>query len=214
MANYALYGLWDQQDLDPNTPASEISRDLLIHAVEETTATHNAEISTLLGLFCEPTTEYQQSYRSGGANFLQPLDEDGRPLPVKGRAQLTVAYALKMGGTAAGSNFVTHAKMTAADFDAQVGLMLQGDVAWIRRHLLAALMTNTSVGWTFADPIYGNLTIKGLANGDTDLYVNATESPATDDHYYAQSAAIGSGNNPMTTIQTELTEHPDNSGPY
>jgi hypothetical protein len=216
MANYTLYGLWDQQDLDPNTPASDIDRDLLINAVEETVATHNTEINTMLGLFSQDTTEYQQNYRVGGANFLQPLDEDGRPLPVKGRADVTVAYALKMGGTAAGSNFVTRAKMTVADFDEQVGLQLQGDVAWIRRHLLAALMTNTAAGWTFADPIYGNLTVWGLANDDAAaLYTrNNSEAATIDNHYYAQAAAIGSGNNPMLTVQNELTEHPQNSGPY
>jgi hypothetical protein len=44
--------------------------------------------------------------------------------------------------------------------------------------------------------------------------LNNSESPAVDTHYYAQSAAIGSGNNPLLTLQTELDEHPENSGPY
>lgn len=214
MANYVLYGLWQTKDLDPLTPASQVDRDMLIAAVEETVVSHNQEINAMLNLFCEETTEYQQQYRGGYTNFLQPGDEDQRPRPVKGKTTYTVAYALKQGMTAYGSNFVANQKMTIADFDAAVGQQLIGDVNWMRRHMLAALFTNTSNGWTFVDPIQGNLTVQGMANGDATTYAFAnSEQLATDTHYARQADPIDAAHNPLPTIQSELEEHPDNAGP-
>lgn len=215
MANYVLYGFNQLKDLDPQSPAAELDRDLVISAINETVDSHNREINTLLSLFCEDTTLPQAKYKGGYANFLQPVDENGDPKPVKGLVDYTVGFALKMGATASGANWVTNLKMTVEDFDRTIGQMLIGDVNWIRRHLLAALFTNTNSGWTFGDPEHGDITVQGLANGDATKYafVNSDDL-ATDNHYSRQATAIASNDNPLPNIQGELEEHPDNAGPF
>jgi hypothetical protein len=94
-----------------------------------------------------------------------------------------------MSGNAWGANFVTNAKMTVQKLNDSSRQMLYGDFAWLRDQLLGTLFDN--VGYTFADPIVGNVAVKGLANGDAVTYAISTsgaDSLATDTHYLAQAA--------------------------
>jgi hypothetical protein len=89
---------------------------------------------------------------------------------------------------------------------------LMADMNWMRRHMLAALLDNVS--WTYDDDQYGALTIKPLANGDTDTYLKVGGVVETDDHYLAQASAIDATHDPFPTIYDELREHPGNNGPF
>ena len=58
------------------------------------------------------------------------------------------------------------------------------------------------------------MTIKGLANGDTDKYqlTAGANAQATAQHYIAQAADISDAANPFPTIHKRLTEHSENQG--
>jgi hypothetical protein len=102
--------------------------------------------------------------------------------------------------------------MTVQQVNDAVSDMLTADVNWMRDHILAGLFYN-GAGWTSPDPEYGDLTIQGLANGDTvTVYVKQGGAPATDTHYYAQAAAIADATNPYDDLYAELSEHPENAG--
>jgi hypothetical protein len=80
-----------------------------------------------------------------------------------------------------------------------------------RRMILQALFNNAN--WSVIDGTgKGTLTIKPLANGDTDLYppVHAADAAATENHFLA-SGYVGSNisdtNNPCATMKDELEEH-------
>jgi hypothetical protein len=207
----ANYGYWVERDLPLDTLAASVDRDTVLDAQRETLASHNQEVNRLIGLFADRVTLPQIAVRTGSTNRLQPLDENGRPVPVKGRGQYIVGLPLWKAGTAEAWNFWAHEQMTVRDFADSLDLMLQGDVVWIRDQILAALFYN-GAGFAYSNVQTGeSFTVYGLANGDATVY-NAATGPATDTHYAGQAAGIDNANNPLPVIYTDLTEHPENAG--
>jgi hypothetical protein len=102
--------------------------------------------------------------------------------------------------------------MTVQEANEITASMLTADLRWIRDHTLAALFANAS--WTFSDPEHGDLSILGLANGDSVVYqlMNGADVGVTDTHYLAQADAIDDTHDPYPTIHDELLEHPENGG--
>lgn len=211
MANVVNWGFRNLLNVMDQRVA-QVGASVVWGAVTASVAEHNRQIESLLGLFCARTTDYMQRYITPGNARLQPLTEDGRPLPIRGGASYDVAFPLLMGGTAWGANYVTRQKMTVAEAQAATNALISADARWLRDHILAALFANTS--WTWTDPLHGSITVKGLANADTDVYsvLRGADAPATDNHYAASASAIADVTNPYPTIWTELTEHPDNGG--
>jgi hypothetical protein len=91
-------------------------------------------------------------------------------------------------------------------------MMLEGDFRWMRDHVLAALLSPAA--WTFNDPLYGDLEIQPLANGDSVTYqvTAGGDAAATDNHFLAQASAISDTDDPFPVIYDELREHPENTG--
>jgi hypothetical protein len=204
------YGIWLERDLDLDAIAADVDRDALLDAQQTTLTVHNQEISTIVRLFASPTVNNQASINSGVTARHQPLDEVGRPKPIKGGAPYFVGFPLNKAGSAEAFTFWVAAQMTVQDYADSFNLMLNADVTWVRDQLLAALFYN-GAGYTWTDTAQGeNVTVFGLANGDAVTY-DKTSGAATDDHYAAQANAIGSGSDdPFPAIQTELTEHNSN----
>jgi hypothetical protein len=209
MANALLYGFYQLKDL-ANTRAINVRTDILRTAIVASVAEHNAQINNLIGLFAQPTTDYQVRYRTPTNGRLQAGDENSRALPFKGTTY-TTSFPIQKGDAAWGTNFITRQKMTVQQVNDAVSDMLTADVNWMRDHILAGLFYN-GAGWTSPDPEWGDLTILGLANGDTTVYVKQGTAPATDTHYYAQAAAIADATNPYDDLYAELSEHPENAG--
>ena len=181
-------------------------------AIAASVAEHNRQVTTALAELVEPTTDYTARYKNGGGGTLQPLDEWGNPLPVKDSGFYDVAFPIQGGGTAWGDNRVSRALMTVGEAQRFTLGALRRDADWMRRHFLAALFDNTT--WSFADEEKGTLTVQPLANGDAVTYARNNGSSATDTHFYAQAGAIADASNPFPTLLTELSEHPENGGPY
>jgi hypothetical protein len=211
MANSLLYGFMQLKDLAA-TRAIEVDRDLLISSIEMTVEDHNNEVNRILNLFSEETDIPQLQFNGSAITRNQPLDENGRPRPIKPVAPYTVGFPIWTSGNAWGANRITNAKITVQKLNDIIGQILYGDFAWLRDQLLGTLFDN--VGYSVVDPIVGTVAVKGLANGDTVTYgisTSGADSLATDTHYLAQAAAPATGTNPFPTIYTELVEHPENS---
>lgn len=181
-------------------------------AIQASVDEHNRQVDAALAELVERTTDYSIRYRIGGSGTLQPLDEWGNPLPVKDAGHYDVAFPLQGGGTAWGANRVSRALMTVGEADELTDGMLRRDADWMRRHILAALLDNTS--WTYTDEMHGAQTVQPLANGDAVTYLRRNGTLSTDTHYYAQAAAIADATNPLETWRQELAEHPENEGPF
>lgn len=211
MANALLYGFMQLKDLAA-TRAIEVDRDLLISSIEMTVDEHNNEVNRLLNLFSDERDIPQLQFNGSAITRNQPLDENGRPRPIKPVAPYTVGFPIWTSGNAWGANRITNAKLTVQKLNDLVGQILYGDFAWLRDQLLGTLFDN--VGYTFTDPQVGAVAVKGLANSDAVTYAISTsgaDSLAVDTHYLAQAAAPATATNPFPTIYTELTEHPENS---
>lgn len=211
MANSVAYGFYDLQNVF-NSRVTEVGVDVVNAAIQQTMDEHNRQVDALMNLFVMPTTKFKQRYLSAVAARLQPLDEIGRARPIQTAGYYEVAWPIQRAGTAWGATYEARIKMTVAEANNTLNTLINADARWVRDHILSALYANAA--WTFSDPEHGNLTIKGLANGDADTYQIQTgaDAPATDTHYWGQANAIDNSNDPFATIYSELTEHPENNG--
>lgn len=215
MANQVLYGFHNRRDLlDQRVTDSNIPE--FNNAIDETLAEHNRQINAAISLFAERTTDFKERYAAAVLTRNQPLDENGKALPIKRAGYADVAYPIHGSGNAWGANWITRAKMTGREVQRITATLLNGDARWMRDHLFAALFYGTAggSGWTFNDPTKGALTIQGLANGDTQTYMiqSGADASTTDTHILAQANAIADADNPYDDIYNELTEHPENGG--
>jgi hypothetical protein len=211
MANQVLYGFANLKDLWSQR-ATEVGVAVVGDALRQSLAEHNRQMDTMMAIFARRTTLFKQRYTTPAVARLQPLDENGRALPIKAAGIYDVAWPIHTGGSAWGTNYITREKMTVEDVNNRAIALMSADIRWMRDHILAALFARTT--WTYTDEAHGALSIKGLANADTDTYYlqAGADSGATEDHYLFQAAAIADATNPFPTIYTELTEHPENSG--
>lgn len=211
MANTVMYGFIGLQHLfDQRVDLVDVEQ--IQTAIKETTRVHTEAIAELVSSVAEPTTKYQWAYDLPGTGTLQPLDEWGDPKPVSPTGQYTVALPIDRGGDAFGTNRETRALMTVDELNKQLDDSTRRDADWMRRHLLAAWLTNTNR--TYADERWGSLTVLPLANNDSVTYLLQSGQTAQDNHFLGQANAIDNSNNPFPTIYKELAEHPTNKGPF
>jgi len=211
MANQVAYGFTNLKDMFAERVA-EAGVDLVNTAIQQSVDEHNRQIAALMSLFVTPVTNPQMRYKTPTAARLQPLDESGRARPIRVAGHYDVAFPLQAGGVAWGGTDVTIAKMTVEEANRYTLALLSADARWVRDHILAAIFANAA--WTFTDEELGALTIKGPANGDTDVYLvlSGADAGAIDTHFLAQAGAIADATNPFPTIYDELKEHPENGG--
>lgn len=217
MANQVLYGFMALKDVFADR-VTTVGVDVVNQAIDATLQEHNRQLEAMLDLFTVRTTDHQLYFKSATNNRLQPLDEYGRALPIKRAGKYTVAWPIQGGGTAWGETYIASKKMTVADANDITNTLILGDINWMRDHILAALYFDgggDGTGWTYSDPEFGDLDVKGLADGDTTQYQVMTGVGglgSTDDHLLGQAAGIADATDPFETVQDELSEHPENSG--
>lgn len=187
-----------------------ISRQL----VQEWQSIYNNLRTQFIGPTVQTVTWAKQRYTLPGGGTLQPLDDQwGSPKPILFYDSYDIGLPMQAAGTAYGTNRVSRAKMTLQDLNDLLITIEGQDGDWIFRHVLAAFLDNQS--WTYADKDdrIGDLTIRPLANGDTDLYMKSNSmSASTDDHYFGFANAIDEGaDNPFPTLKTAISEHPSNN---
>lgn len=205
-----LLGLLTEKDL-ANQRVTTVGVGQVFRAIDESVAEHNRQLNALMALFAMPTTDFQTRYELAGVTRSQPLDSNGRARPVKPTGNYTVGFPLQGSGNAWGRNYRTSIKMTVQEVARLTATMMDGDSRWVRDHILAALFyENSTTPWTFPDEANGDLSIYGLANGDTVTYqiMAGADSAATDDHVKGTASLAAST---FTDIHDELVEHPENS---
>lgn len=212
MANQVLYGFHNLESMF-NDRITDQNIPLVNSAIEASVAAHNEQVNALLGLFAQPTELFQTRYLSANAARLQPLDENGRALPIQVAGHYEIGFPIRDAGIANGATYKARAKMTIAEANRVMSTMLIADRVWMRDQALAALFT--AAAYDFEDPLNGTLSVKPLAttSGDTQTYLlNGDVMPSTDEHHLAQAAAIADASDPYPIIYDELTEHPENGG--
>lgn len=180
-------------------------------AIRLTLAEQNRVVNLMLDFFSSPTTNAQERFKTPTNARAQPLDENGRALPVKGIAQYTVGYPLHQFGHAWGANYTARQRMTVQELGQELITAQMAYINWVSDHILAALFyENSTTPWTWPDELHGDISVYGLANGDSVIYQRRNGiAMATDDHIQGY-AAVNTAN--LTTIANDLREHPENTG--
>jgi len=210
--NIQTYGFVSLTDL-ASQRITDVPLPTIQTAIRESVVEHTRSLNALMSGMVRRITDYKMRYQLPAGGTLQPLDANGNPLPVTPTGIYDIAFPIQGAGTAWGNNRVSRAKMTVADADRFTLDAMDKDIDWMRRHVLAAIFTNTT--WTYTDEEHGQLIVQPLANNDAVTYVRVGGAAQTDNHYLAQANAIGNGaDNPFPAIYTALDEHPSNSGPY
>lgn len=217
MANSVAYGFMGLQELY-NQRVAEVGTQRVYDAIQASASEYTRVLNAMLAEWAERLVVAQEQFELPGSGTLQPLDEWGNPLPVAPSGSYKVAYPIQGGGTAWGTNRVSRELITVEEANRNTLDAMSRDSDWLIRHMLAALLDNTT--WTYVDKVgiggskgLGSITIQPLANGDAVTYVRKGGTASTDTHYLAQAAAILDASNPYPTIYTELMEHPSNVGP-
>lgn len=189
-------------------------------AINQVADRHTAEVAEMTRAFVqEQTTQYKEIYHLAGGGMMQDADEKGaQPGVVKSAGQWDVAYDLRDARDAIGWDDVAVAYMTVGELDRHIETITIRHTNWVRFHLLRHLLNSTNE--VFRDKIRGQLTIKRLANGDTDPFpplIGGDGDDITGHNHYIGTAyagsAISSVNNPIPVIKEHLEEHFDTGTP-
>lgn len=202
-----LYGFHTLEDVFAEQALLYEAR--VIDAVQQAVAEHNRQMAALSGMFSVGVTDPTLRFKAAGNAVLQPLDEQGRPRPIRRAGEYTVGFPLQKAGGAIAQTYEARIKMSVQDVNDVLSELTIADTRWMRQHLLAALFDDA--GWTFEDEQYGAINVVGLANGDATTYnISAgSDNGATDNHYFAATAVSDAV---FEQIEEEITEHPENGG--
>lgn len=204
---FGILGLQDHEYAFLNTMGQQV----IYEAANEELRRHNAEMTTVLNLFVEETTEnFKERYKLPGGGRLQRISGQAQAAAVRAYGVWDVAYPLEDFGAQVASDRIDFAYATVRDLDRHLDTVTMQNINTLRFELLKALFNSAQD--TFTDRNHGSLSIEPLANGDTVVYppVLGSETEATENHYlesgYA-SASISDTNDPYVTIVDELEEH-------
>lgn len=211
MPNQVVYGFHAVQD-NFSDLVTTVGTAVIDNAIDQAMAEHNRQMNALASLFVRRVTAPQTVFRTPGLTRNQPLDQFGRPIPIKAPGKYTVGFPLQDSGNAIGYTWQESLKITVGEVNNLIDTIQMGDMRWVFDHYLAALFA--AAQWTFWDEDNaGSLTVLPLANGDGQPYsvFAGTDTGATDNHLLAQLNPIGAGaDNPFPGIYQELIEHPEN----
>jgi len=177
-------------------------------------ADRNAELALTTALFIQGKTEkFTTRYKRPGAGYMQERNAKAQALPGtrKATGSWDVSYPLKDFMEGQTWTDVNVAYMTAEELSNHIETGHNAYQNTLRWEILHRLLDNVTETWVDVDN--GSLSIKPLANGDTDKYPPVIGEPTDDaieDHYVGSgyiAANIDDTNNPLETIRDDLDHH-------
>jgi hypothetical protein len=205
----SIFGNLNLNDTDRVFNATQ-GQSVLYDAIAAYVARVNAEAASAYSVFVQETTaNYKERFKLPGSGYMQEITPDQKPDAVKSYGSWDVAYPLRNYADAVNGSLVSRAYMTVQELEAQTIGIVNRSVNTMRRELLRALLYKEDE--TFVDPLWGSLTVKGLASGSGDsvLYppVLGSMTEAVRQRYNGANyvtASISDTNNPYATIQDAL----------
>ena len=205
-----IFGALGIQDSE-RVMLSSLGQRVVFDAVNQVLGDHNADLQAAMNVFVQETTsDYKIRYKLPGGGRLQRIGDNSKAGAVKAYGGWDVALPLENFAAALAYNRIGYAYMSAQELARHLETIMVQDRNTVRYEMLRALFRSTAA--TFVDPLWGSLTVEGLANGDSVVYppVLGSESEAADNHYLSSGyavSAISDTNNPYATVADELEEH-------
>lgn len=204
----ALYGIMGLGDVK-NLSVTQIGQRVVFDAVNQLVDQYNAELAEMVRFFVEgETTDPQITYVMPGGGMMQESTEMSRPGAVRPPVGWPVGFEIRDARDQVAWDDVTLAYATVEQVEAVVNNVVLRHINWVRFYVQRAIYNNTAR--TFIDPLFGNITVQPLANGDSVVYppLIGASTGATDNHYLAfNQASISDANNPFPAWRTEIEEH-------
>lgn len=208
MAEPLAYGFIDHEHVTEEL-ITTIGEQAIYESVIESARYHSEQIQNILSQLVTVSATYKELVKVPNTADLQPITDFTQPDPVRFLGQYDQGYPMFRAGIGMGMNRVSRATMTVGEANRQTLEMLKADARWMKRHILAAMLQNTS--FTYTDETYGALTVQPLANGDSVKYQKMDGAYETANHYLAQANTIGDGNdNPFPGIYNLLMDYDAN----
>lgn len=215
MANNVIaYGFEKLQDIFGER-VTAVAPEIIDDAVFNSAQKYQDDLDSMTALWVDDLEGYpKRRMKIQGGGELQPGSQNGVPVPTRSISSYEQGFPFMRGMDSFGGNRETWAKFTVRDINERMVNVMKKDAAWNIRRLLAAIFTNST--WTYADDNddIGNLSIKGLASGDSDEYVDLNGNLVTATNYTFQAGAIDNTGNPYSTLYDLLYVDDSNSGPY
>lgn len=207
-----IYGLVGLAESD-YAYALQAGQDIVYRGTQLYVEMVNAEVDAALAAFVETdTTAYGERYKLPGGGTMQRRGLAAQPAATKAGGSYDVGYPLEDFSDALSVDDVTLAYMTPQEYQRHVDNIAIRYANTVRTEILVALLL--SANRTFVDVKLPtpSVTVKPLANGDTDKYppVIGSRTEATENHYVETNYAVSSisnTNNPVKTAVNELLEH-------
>ena len=206
---FGAIGLNDTDRVFQATAGQQVVLDLINQYVDRL----NMDMEAAMRVFVAETTDnHTLRYRLPGNGKMQRRGLSAQPGAVKNFGSYDVAFPLEDFSDQIAGDDVSMAYMTAADMQRHLTTITSNYANTVRGEILGRLFKSTDPSMTFVDPLWGSLSVKGLANGDTTTYppVLGSLTEATENHYLESGyagTAISDTNNPFPTIKNELEEH-------
>jgi len=206
--------IWGALNLNDNDErrVNVIGHQTVWDAVQQLLNEFNEELRLARGVWVEEdTTLLTEAYKLPGGGYLQEMTNIGQPGARKVEGEWEVAYPLFNLGDQLADNEIELAYMTLPEFQRHLDAVWTRGANSMRREILKAIFPN--VNFSVKDQtVKVNLTVKPLANGDTDKYSPkmGTEDLITENHYLVSgyaAADIDEDNNPIETMTDHLEEH-------
>lgn len=185
------YGVIDSRDL--TRPVAEITERNLAASIRQYLDYYNLAFNRYLGLYAARTTDYSERFYIGAeAGRLRPSDEYSRGLFSRPPVQTyyDVAYPIGQWDDRLGWTELYLAKATGNTINNAVIASQERDRNTMLAELLSSIFFKTN--YVYADPEWGNLTIRRLLNADGTVppaYKGSTFS-GTHNHYLATAGAL------------------------
>ncbi len=194
-----------------------LDADFVMGALGDVIDYHNTQLNGMLSsLVADTTTKSQRLFFPRLAGKMLDGQSGANRDIQRIVAQYTVGFPLYETYATLEYTQEQWAYLTVEEFERQVLGVLDADKARQRAEIWRALTRSSNV--TFTDKINGSITVKPLANNDTDEYPNLLGADVstliTHDHVYhtgfvssAIDATTGHANNIVETLIDDLEEH-------
>ena len=208
-----VYGLHDMEEYRDRTVQSvgiTVMQDAVQEWLNRYTQTTDEFLSTVLARDPRWNTSPISRTRLPFSVDYQLVDEDGKADPVTSYLTYDIGLPLFRRELAAGWTWERRQVLTVDDINEWLWQIMFADSRFFRTAAKYALFYDQA--WEFYSHeedqnMPSTIPILPLANGDSQEYPLKTGGTTTADHYTAQAAQVGSGNDPFPTIVDTLSRY-------
>lgn len=204
----SLYGIMGLADV-ANLRVDEVGQRIVFDAVRELVARYNTELGLMTRTFVQgDTIDPEITYALPGGGMMQESTEYSRPGAIRPGPSYSVGFEIRDARDQIAWDDISLAYATVEQVENLVNNAMIRHTNWVRFHMLRALFHNAAR--TFKDPMFGDVVVQPLANGDATLYpptIGGTDNTTRTNYVASNMAGIADITNPIPTYEALLDDY-------